>query len=69
VTVMPNEKQHIFAITHQELYLKSRRTAAEPEAAEMQLVPPTSSPGPWEIVSWKYDPAMSGGIHIVWRHE
>ena len=66
---MAGSKQHIFTITHQNLELKSRDAAGQRHLQEMELVPPTSSPGPWELVSWDYDPAMAGGLHIVWRHE
>ena len=68
VGVMPGSKQHVFTITHQHLELKSRGATGQ-RLEEMELVPPTSSPGPWEVVSWNYDPAMAGGLHIVWRHE
>ena len=66
---MPSTKQHIFAMTHQKLDLKSQRTADQMALEQMQLVPPTLSPGPWELVSWQYDRAIAGGIHVVWRHE
>jgi hypothetical protein len=62
------ERQHVFAITSQKL---DTRAKDENDVAPcMELVPPSTSPGPWEVVSWKYDPAMAmaGRIHVVWRH-
>jgi hypothetical protein len=57
-----------FAITSQKLGLHSKAKADAESVAYMELLPPAYSPGPWEIVSWKYDPQASGKIHIVWRH-
>jgi hypothetical protein len=60
------ERQHVFAITSQKL---DTRPKQESDAVPyMELVPPSYSPGPWEVVSWKYDQGMAGRIHVVWRH-
>jgi hypothetical protein len=61
------EKQPFFAITSQKLVLQTDKRGGE-GAPSMELLPPDSSPGPWEVLSWKYDPQASGKIHVVWRH-
>jgi len=61
------EKPHTFAITSQKLNLQLKNQADAESVAYMELSPPDHSAGPWEVVSWKYDPQASGKIHVVWR--
>lgn len=58
------DKQHMFVMTSQ----KIDHRGSDAATPCMELVPPNMSPGPWELVSWKFDTMTAGRIVVVWRH-